>query len=214
VATLTADQLADLRTDAGIENSLTVIVTGDPTGGTFTLTYSGQTTSALAYNADGDLVQAALQALSNVGAGGAIVTGAEGGPWQVYIDRHDGTLLTATNNLTGGTSPAFRISLNAIMSDTALNRAFTRATADYPDNAYNVTVVYVLLQRLADLHKRPVYTTGSDGLLNKQRVFENAEKLLERWEKIAGLDGSSISAGSMSLGLDTTEDDLLEEWQS
>lgn len=47
-----------------------------PTGGTFTITFNGQTTSALAYNADGPTtVQTAFRALSSVGAGNATVTG-------------------------------------------------------------------------------------------------------------------------------------------
>ncbi|HET6547299.1 MAG TPA: PKD domain-containing protein, partial [Solirubrobacter sp.] len=37
------------------------------TGGTFTLTFKGQTTAPIAYNADGDAIDAALEALSNIG---------------------------------------------------------------------------------------------------------------------------------------------------
>lgn len=39
------------------------------TGGTFTITYAGQTTSAIAYNATAAVVLAALEALSNIPAG-------------------------------------------------------------------------------------------------------------------------------------------------
>jgi hypothetical protein len=39
----------------------------------------------------------------------------------------------------------------------------------------------------------PVYTIGVDGL-NKQKVFDNVEKLLERWEKIAGVQGVQLTA--------------------
>ena len=41
-----------------------VTITGAPTGGTFTLTYGGQTTTPLAFNATGTQAQAALMALS------------------------------------------------------------------------------------------------------------------------------------------------------
>jgi hypothetical protein len=44
-------------------------------GGTFTLTFGGQTTSALAWNASASTVQTALRALSTVGAGNVTVTG-------------------------------------------------------------------------------------------------------------------------------------------
>ena len=38
-----------------------VSLTGGPTGGTFTLSFSGQTTAPLAYNATPDAVQSALK---------------------------------------------------------------------------------------------------------------------------------------------------------
>jgi hypothetical protein len=46
----------------------------DPTAGTWTITYSGQTTSALAWNASAAAVQAALEALSNIDVGDVVVT--------------------------------------------------------------------------------------------------------------------------------------------
>ena len=50
-------------------------VSNDATGGTFTLTVDGQTTSAIAYNATATTVQAALVALSSVGVDDTRVTG-------------------------------------------------------------------------------------------------------------------------------------------
>lgn len=46
-----------------------------PTGGTFTLTYSGQTTGNIAYNASAATVQTALEALSNIAPGDVVCTG-------------------------------------------------------------------------------------------------------------------------------------------
>ena len=60
-----------------------VTITGAPTGGTFTLTWSGQTTSALAYNASAAQVQAALRLLSNINGANVNVTGDDGGPYTV-----------------------------------------------------------------------------------------------------------------------------------
>lgn len=45
------------------------------TGGTFTLTYSGQTTSAIAYGASAATIQTALEALSNLAPGDVSVAG-------------------------------------------------------------------------------------------------------------------------------------------
>ena len=55
------------------------------TSGTFTLTYSGQTTAPIAYNATAATVRTALQALSNIGTGQIAVSGGPGPgtPWNV-----------------------------------------------------------------------------------------------------------------------------------
>lgn len=94
----------------------TVTITGGPTGGTFTLTYSGQTTDPIAYNASADVVQAKLTALSNIGSLGSQnvkVTGNSGGPYTVtFMGALAGTdvaQMTATANLTGGTTPGVTV---------------------------------------------------------------------------------------------------------
>jgi hypothetical protein len=67
-----------------------IIPSGTPTSGTFTLKFkvpdpspSEKETGAIAYNATAAEVQAALEALSNIGPGNVAVTGAAGGPWTV-----------------------------------------------------------------------------------------------------------------------------------
>jgi hypothetical protein len=93
----------------------TVTITGAPTGGTFTLTFSGQTTSAIAYNATATAVATALNALSNVGTGTVTVTGGPG-PATPYVvtfgGQYAGTdvaAMTATGSFTGGTTPAIAV---------------------------------------------------------------------------------------------------------
>lgn len=54
-----------------------------PTTGSFVLAYAGQITSDISFDADGATVQAALEALSTVGAGNVSVFGFAGGPWTV-----------------------------------------------------------------------------------------------------------------------------------
>lgn len=58
-------------------------VTVVATGGTFTLTYEGQTTSDIAYNATSTEVATALKALSNIGDNDVTVSGSAGGPYTV-----------------------------------------------------------------------------------------------------------------------------------
>lgn len=57
-----------LTSDSATDEVQTVTI-ALATGGTFTLTFSGQTTSAIAYNATAAAVKSALEALSNVGVG-------------------------------------------------------------------------------------------------------------------------------------------------
>lgn len=90
----------------------TVTITGTPTGGTFTLTFDGETTAAIAYNAAASAVQTALEGLSNVNSGDVSVTGGPG-PGTPYVVSFTGQYLgtnvpqmTASGaSLTGGTSP-------------------------------------------------------------------------------------------------------------
>src|SRR6185437_2602897 len=78
------------------------------TGGTFTLTLNGATTGAIAWNAPATgpgSVQAALEALSNVGAGNVAVTESStfGNPLTVtYTITFQGSLAhTAVSTMTG-----------------------------------------------------------------------------------------------------------------
>ncbi len=93
----------------------TITITGTPTGGTFTLSFKGYTTTALAYNASGATVDAALEALSGIGTGGVTVTGGPG-PATPYVVTFTGQLgnqnvpaITAVASFTGGTTPAIAV---------------------------------------------------------------------------------------------------------
>ena len=59
---------------AGTSEVQTLTIGGTPTGGTFTLTYDGQTTAAISWSATNntlrDNVDTALEALTNIGTGG------------------------------------------------------------------------------------------------------------------------------------------------
>lgn len=90
-------------------------ITGSPTGGTFTISFDGQTTAAIAYNASAADVQAALEALSNIGTGNVNCTGGAlpGTAVDIEFVRDLGgasqVLMTTTDSLTGGTSPSSAI---------------------------------------------------------------------------------------------------------
>jgi hypothetical protein len=74
-------------------------------GGTYTITYSGQTTTALAYNISAGALQTALEALSNITPGDVTVTGSFGAGYTLTWDNALGNVAQPTStvtNLTGG----------------------------------------------------------------------------------------------------------------
>lgn len=97
---------------AGTAEVQTVTITGTPTGGTFTLSYAGQTTSAIAYNAAAAAVQDALRGLDNVGTNNVVVTGGPGPgtPYTVTFGSGGNVAqMTAAGSFTGGTAPAVAV---------------------------------------------------------------------------------------------------------
>lgn len=97
----------------GTNEKQTITITGTPTGGTFALTYNGQTTAAIAFNATAAAVGTALAALSNLDAADIAMTG---GPFPgtavvvEFIGTNQGGVdqpqMTANSaGLTGGTTP-------------------------------------------------------------------------------------------------------------
>ena len=93
-----------------VSYSRVATISGSPTGGTFTLTFGGQTTSSIAFNAAASAVQTALNALSTAGSASITVSGSAGGPYTIALPTPNPLTiipaLTATSSLTGGTSPA------------------------------------------------------------------------------------------------------------
>lgn len=93
----------------------TLTITGSPTGGTFTITFGTETTGAIAYDATAAAVQAALEALANVGLGNVRCSGGDLPGTAVVIEfvqdlgKYNHVLMTTTDSLTGGSSPASAI---------------------------------------------------------------------------------------------------------
>ena len=100
----------------------TVRVT-NATGGTFTLTFNGQTTAPIAYNATAAQIQAALEALSNIAAGDILVTG---GP--INTGQPDGELPRRVRP--DRTSPRSRPTAPALTGTGATLAATTAATSE------------------------------------------------------------------------------------
>lgn len=80
------------------------VTLGAPSAGDFTLTWKGNTTGAIAYNATNSVVKAALVALDDgFGSGDFTVAGTSGGPYTVTIPGGHGALTGNGSGLTDGT---------------------------------------------------------------------------------------------------------------
>ncbi len=115
IAPYTAAAITTLTGGSTANEVQTVTITGTPTGGTFTLTFEGQTTAAIAYNANAAAVQSALLLLSNLNTGDVTVGGGPG-PATPYTVTFGGdfassnvSAMTATGSFTGGTSPSIAV---------------------------------------------------------------------------------------------------------
>lgn len=106
----------------------TVTITGTPTGGSFTLTYDGNTTAAIAYNATAAQVKSALIAATPLAsnqvttAGGALPGSAV--TVTIDLDGLNPPQMTATSSLTGGSSPAVAVTTTTPEGNT---KTFVRA---------------------------------------------------------------------------------------
>ena len=65
--------------DSGVSEVQTLNRSENPSSGTYTLTYQGQTTSEIAYNASAAEIQAAIDALSTINSGDITVAGGDNG---------------------------------------------------------------------------------------------------------------------------------------
>ena len=94
---------------SSVNHAQYVIATGGSSG-TFTLTYSGQTTASIAYNATAATVQTALINLSNLVTGDVVCTGGSLPNTAVVISFQGALIatavadLTVTDSITGGTA--------------------------------------------------------------------------------------------------------------
>lgn len=101
---------------AAVNEVQTVTVSGTPSGGGFRLAFNGQVTGTIAYNATPAAVQAALEALSNIGTGNVVCAGGDF-PGTAITVTFAGTMVALdqppltlfSNGLTGGTTPTVSV---------------------------------------------------------------------------------------------------------
>lgn len=127
---------------AGSNEVQTLNFSDTPSGGNFTLTFNGQTTGSIAYNASASTIQSDLQGLSTIGTGNIIVTGAI--PSLVFTFA--GTLSNAKQNLITVTS-------SLTVSSGTVGLTFSYSAADPP--------VYNFANQIQTMTPNQVVTGGS-----------------------------------------------------
>ena len=113
--------LSGANTYTNTSATQTLSITGTPTGGTFTVTFGGQTSIAMGFDATAATIQSTLQALPNIGLGNVQVTGANPGPFTITFS----SALAASN--VGATG--FALGANALTGGAGPTVTFTPPTA-------------------------------------------------------------------------------------
>jgi hypothetical protein len=206
--TLTADTpgipfivLWTIGDSSGNEKQIITIM-NTATGGTFTLTFSGQTTTDLDFDATAAEVESALEALTSIGAGNVSVTGDNGGPWTVELT---GDLAeTNVSKITGDSSNLTSTSeIQTVTLATATGGTFTllfeedeTSNLDFDATAAEVQSA---LEALPSIGSGNVSVSGPDGgpwVVTFQGDLSLDQPLLE-------VDGTNLT-GTLSVGISTT----------
>jgi hypothetical protein len=96
------DYVSEAAFKANVANEVQTVTLSGATGGAFTLSFKGQTTAAIPFNATAAGVRAALGALSTIGSSNLAVSGSAGGPYTVEF--HGSLAHTAVPQLTADSS--------------------------------------------------------------------------------------------------------------
>lgn len=151
------DARLDLNVTAlGGTNEVQTVTLNNATGGTFTLTFSGQTTAAIPYNATAAAVQSALEALSNIGVGDVVVAGSAGGPYTITFQGALGStnvaqLTSSAASLTSGSTAT--ISHATTTPGVAPTLDVTIETAPEEDGTYTSVGTFSQASTVSTQHK-------------------------------------------------------------
>jgi hypothetical protein len=186
VASITGVNLVELI------NSYTLTFSGPPTGGSFTLTYGGATTGPITYSTTAETtranIQAALVALTPIGAGNATVTVASATDrvFTASISNTTGTLARGTASLTGGASP----NLTVVQKFRGPLAVLADFFADF--KVFDGSTASTLVQQVLDEAGSNVKTLVSKVTGIAETSFEDATAALTALDKF--FDGFDIFA--------------------
>lgn len=163
-------------------------------GGTFTITFNGQTTAALAYNAQASDVQNALAALSTIGIGNVSVVENAGVPNAVFFAIYfTGTLgesaqnvVTVNSSLTG-TGVVVTVSQVTAGGAQAFTDAELDSLYDQAKTNFFLSVCYAFRVLQSSAAKFNKYVAGQSQE-EKQQIYDHLESLAQLYQQWAQAD--------------------------
>jgi hypothetical protein len=149
------------QTTVGINDIQTLTFTGNPQGGTVTITFSGQTTSALSWESTAGQVQTALQALSSIGSNNISVTG----PTGTSGNASGPFVCTFGGTLGTAAQPAMTLANNSLTGGTSPSLTITHTQTGSANIPYNATAAQVssYLTALSTIQSGNISVTGATG---------------------------------------------------
>lgn len=202
----------------------TITITGTPTGGSFTLSYDGETTGAIAYNATAAAVRSALEALSNIQVNDIVTAGGPLPGTAVTVQfvpdtpGQDFALMTADDTgLTGGTDPAV-----AVTTTTAPSASTTVNGVSIPSQVYGNAAAGAAIPRFPSKADTALWVTGDklfldggtldvgmvrDSRLNRTNSYEQfsetfegvADRGIESLRLVFEVAPNGMSAGTVDM---------------
>lgn len=191
---LSGRYLVGFGSTVSVNEVQTITESNNSTGGTFTITFDGQTTAAIASGAGAATVKSALEALANIGTGNISVT-RTGSP-RVYTLTFTGTLggtnvaqVTATSSLTyGGGAVTLSIATTTPGSGGGIgSAAWATANVGNTDHAVNIQ----------HTHTGPSHTHTVAS--HSHTVTAHTHK----WMEVAGTNHAFQSDGTTTRNFDT-----------
>lgn len=169
--------------DNGANEQQTITI-NNAIGGTFTLTWNGQTTVPIPYNSVAATVQLALTNLSNVGLGNVVVNNTN--PWLVNFIQGLGftpqALLSIDGSALTGSGVSFFITEITMGGLTAFSDDELNDNYELASNNFFRAVSYAYRQLQGNAAKFSDYTAGQTSE-HKEQVYQHLSDLAQHFEQ-------------------------------
>lgn len=161
-------------------------------GGTFTITFNGQTTAPIAYNAQASDVQNALAALSNIGTGNIGVASQPGVPsTSFFVLYFQGALANAaqpvvTVNAGSLTGTGVLVLVQQVMAGgvVTFQNADLDTLYDYAESVFPLAIAYAFDVLVSNSAKFDDYVAGQSNE-KKAQIYEHLKERAEWWHQWA-----------------------------